>query len=196
MKYKNIIFDFGNVLADWYPHGIALKFFQNEAECALIEAAVFENWAVLDTGDITYDQFRTKAIEKLPPELHKACNTMLDTWHQHIPYVEGMQRLIPNLKEKGYRLYLLSNAPAMLKDHLESFDIMSYFEGAVISGDIKLTKPDKRIYQYILNKYSLKAEECLFIDDLPHNVNAARECGIYSILFKGNTAELEELLLP
>ena len=196
MKYRNIIFDFGNVLADWNPRAIALKFSQNEAECEMIEAAVFKNWAILDTGDITFNQFRADAIDKLPPKLHKTTNALLDTWHQHIPYVEGMQRLIPKLKEKGYRLYLLSNAPAMLKDHLTNFDVMSYFDGAVISGDIKLIKPDKRIYQYILNKYSLKADECLFIDDLPHNVNAARESGIDSIQFKGDVSQLEELLLP
>ena len=196
MTYKNIIFDFGNVLADWQPHRIAKKFSRSDAECELMEAAIFENWAILDTGDVTFDQFREGVMNQLPAGLHKTAAELLDTWHQHIPYVEGMQELIPKLKEAGYRLYLLSNAPAMLKDHLAAFDIMRFFDGAVISGDIKLTKPDQRIYQYILNEYALKPEECLFIDDLIDNVAAALACGIDSIQFKGDVSEIEALLLP
>ena len=195
MKYRNIIFDFGNVIADWNPREIVRKFSQDKSERELIGAAVFDHWAVLDAGDVPYDEYSAGVLDKLPTQLHEKTKSLLDTWHQHIPYVEGMQALIPKLKEKGYQLYLLSNAPAVMKDHLTTFDVMTYFDGAVISGDIQMIKPHKKIYEYILKKYNLDPAQSLFIDDLPHNVAAARECGIESILFTGDAKEIEKLLL-
>ena len=195
MQYKNIIFDFGNVLADWNPKALALKFAQNEEESRLMREAIFQNWSSLDTGEPPYDQFCADVLQKLPPALHQKTQALLTTWPRHIPYVAGMQELIPRLKEKGYRLYLLSNAPAMLKDHLDFYEILRYFDGVVISGDIRLIKPNKEIYQYILDKYSLDPTQCLFIDDLTANVAAARACGIDSVLFEGKSEQIEHLLL-
>lgn len=195
MTYKNIIFDFGNVLTDWNTKRMVMKFALSPQEARQMGEAVFLNWSSLDRGETPYDEFCEAVLEKLPPALHPKTMELLRDWPLHIPYVAGMAELIPRLKEKGYRLYLLSNAPAMLKDYLDSYDIMQYFDGAVISGDVGLIKPDKGIYEYLLNQYNLDPAQSLFIDDLKDNVTAAREMGIDSVQFLGEAKQIEDLLL-
>ena len=68
------------------------------------------------------------------------------------------------------------------------------FEGIVVSGTEKTRKPFRRIYDIILDRYNLKAEECIFIDDSLRNVEAARELGIHAIQFKNSQQLKNELL--
>ena len=102
------------------------------------------------------------------------------------------------LKERGYRLYVLSNYGEYLflksKDRL---DFMPYMDGAVISYQIQMIKPDQEIYEYILNKYGLLPEESVFIDDRPENVEGAKLIGMNGILFEDfeqASGELEKML--
>ena len=69
-----------------------------------------------------------------------------------------------------------------------------YFDGTVVSALVGICKPDRRIYEYLLFKYGLKAEECIFIDDLPANIEAAKEVGIHGILFDGDVQKLKSSL--
>jgi FMN phosphatase YigB (HAD superfamily) len=88
-------------------------------------------------------------------------------------------RLLPELKKEGYRLFFLSN---FAKDTFEEIEkgyyFFKYFDGGVISSEVRQSKPHQRIYQILLEKYSLIAKECLFIDDLEANVAAAKMAGM------------------
>ena len=94
--------------------------------------------------------------------------------------------LIRSLKEKGYRVYLLSNYPDKLADmHWSRFSFLKELDGYIVSAKVKLAKPDRAIYELLLNKYGLTAGECVFIDDRQDNVDAAIEVGMKGILFTG-----------
>ena len=71
---------------------------------------------------------------------------------------------------------------------------MISFEGVVVSSDVKMIKPNPAVYEYILKKYDLKPEECLFIDDVEANVKAAEAVGIKGFVFKNNYEKLKEVL--
>ncbi len=71
---------------------------------------------------------------------------------------------------------------------------LSYFDGLVFSGVVGMVKPDRKIYEYILNKFNLKAEETLFIDDSEKNINGAKSVGIQCYLFDGDADKLREFL--
>ena len=71
---------------------------------------------------------------------------------------------------------------------------MESFDGVVVSSDVKMIKPNSAIYEYILKTYDLNPCECLFIDDVKANIEAAEEAGIKGFVFKNNYGELKEIL--
>ena len=95
-------------------------------------------------------------------------------------------RLLPELKKQGFKLYYLSNFPVDIFDEIRNdYYFFRYFDGGIISSDVKLSKPDIRIYELILKNYSLKASECLYIDDLGINVKAAESTGMKGLITCG-----------
>jgi len=124
-------------------------------------------------------------------EAYRKMGRMIQLMPHTMPWVKA-------LKERGYRLYVLSNYGEYLflksKDRL---DFMPYMDGAVISYQIQMIKPDQEIYEYILNKYGLLPEESVFIDDRPENVEGAKAVGMSGILFENfeqASGELEKML--
>lgn len=100
--------------------------------------------------------------------------------------------MLRELKANGYKIYGLTNWSAeTIGIAFERFDFFKEFDGIVVSGDEKLLKPDERIYKVLLERYKLKAEECVFMDDNPTNVEAAIRLGIQGIVFD-NAAHVKE----
>ena len=84
-------------------------------------------------------------------------------------------RLLPGLKKRGFRLYFLSNFPLDIFEEVKTgYYFFKYFDGGIISAEAKSSKPDTRIYEILMEKYSLFPEECLFIDDIEINVKNSR----------------------
>ena len=92
---------------------------------------------------------------------------------------------LKGLKERGYNIYLLTNYPEWLfETHWKKgFTFVPYVDGKVVSGKVKLIKPDHAIYETIIKKYSLNPAESVFIDDVKENVQAAKETGLNAIQF-------------
>ena len=88
-----------------------------------------------------------------------------------------MQTLVEQLKQRGYCVYYLSNIPEDVLDLLTHRDFEGLFDGGVASCEVKINKPDPRIYQALLDKYHLRADECIFIDDRAENLVAASALG-------------------
>ena len=96
-------------------------------------------------------------------------------------------RILPELKKRGYKLYYLSNFPIDIIDEVRSgYFFFKYFTGGIISAEVKCSKPDIRIYEILLDKYSLIPSECLFIDDLHENVKGAENAGMSGITTFGS----------
>jgi putative hydrolase of the HAD superfamily len=95
-------------------------------------------------------------------------------------------RLLPELKKQGYRLYFLSNFPMDLFEEVKTgYYFFKYFDGGVISAEAKASKPDRRIYEILMEKYNLVPSQCLFIDDLEVNVKAAEAAGMSGLVTFG-----------
>ncbi len=103
-------------------------------------------------------------------------------------------RLLPELKKHGFRLYYLSNFPLDSFEEVKNdYYFFRYFDGGIISAEVKLSKPDIRIYRHILNKYNLNPEECVYIDDIEENVMAAELTGMQALLTNGSVKISGEL---
>ena len=108
--------------------------------------------------------------------------------------IPGMEDLIKELKGKGYRVFGLSNwseETFSLVRHV--YPVLDLMEDMVISGIERVMKPDPKIFQLAMQRFGIKAEETVFIDDNPDNVAAANALGITGILFEGKE-KLEDLL--
>ena len=186
MKYKNIIFDFGNVLASFQEDEM-LSYFCDEADFDILRPAVFSDWDGLDAGILTLSECVEKALSKVPKRLKPNVIDYFDNWYKYLSPLTQTWDFIHELKERGYHIYILSNAPVQFAEHAPScYPIVKEFDGIVFSAPIQLAKPGPEIYQYLFRKYNLKPEECFFIDDKPANIKAGQNLGMDGIIFTGD----------
>lgn len=189
---KNIILDMGNVLLDYNPDICLNYFLDNEEDRALVKRELFEGpeWVAGDLGYLT-DLERFDGVSKRVPErLHRELKKCVEKWSMCMTPVSGAKKFCEYAKKKGCRLYVLSNASNSFYEYFPRFAPLEYFDGIVVSCDIHIIKPDIRIYQYLLDKYSLLPEECFFIDDRKENVEGAKKAGIDGAVFDGDFKKL------
>lgn len=183
---KNIIFDVGKVLVSYEPETfMAEKLgFDTKTREALNEA-MLENplWNESDRGAVPAEEMLKKFIANRPDyeaEIRKAYLNVGETI-ELMPYAVEW---VKGLKERGYHLYILSNYAGMTYEQTShKMKFLPYMDGVLFSFQCKLIKPEKEIYQHLLEKYSLNPEECVFLDDRKDNIEAAEKCGIRGIQF-------------
>ena len=194
MKIRNIIFDFGGVLLDWNPRYLYRTFFWDEKEMEHFLANVYtEDWnAEQDRGRPFSEGI--KLLQFQNPEYREAIQLFIDQWETMLKSdMADSVQLLRELKE-GYGIFGLTNWSAeTIQIAYRRFDFFKLFDGIVVSGEEKLIKPDKRIYQVLLDRYNLKAEESVFIDDNSANIKAAQELGFNAILFDNIVNTREQL---
>ena len=197
MKYTNVIFDYGNTIVEFEPMNIVRRFgVTDNADADILCEKVFDRkcWDKMDSDDITQDEFIKGVLSELPERLHSIARDICNNWITNLPYITGMDDLIHKLKKDGYRIYLLSNISRYFAENSDKIEIFKEFDGLVFSGSIGLVKPNRDIFEYILEKYSLNPNETLFIDDNKQNVDTAEDLGIKSLLFTGNNREAMEFI--
>jgi epoxide hydrolase-like predicted phosphatase len=196
---KNIVFDLGNVLVSFKPSEYFDKknYPQNIKETILTDIFGSKEWLMLDNGDIS----AMEAIEgiSLKSTLNKEEITHIFNLRSDIIFpLDQNVKVLPELKKQGFRLYFLSNFPMDVFEEVKTgYYFFKYFDGGLISAEAKASKPDSRIYNILLDKYSLIPEECLFIDDLEINVKAAEETGMKGLVtfgLIGISGEIEKRL--
>lgn len=194
MEFKDYIFDFGNVLYEFEPEKIFYKYTDSSEDVKLLNQVIFENWSSLDNGTEEYTDFINSVMGKLPKDLKVTARTMLMTWHRAIPAVNGMREIVEALKQKGAGVYMLSNAPKRMEDIFDTFPESGIFDDFIISGSVKMVKPEKRIYEYACRKFGVNPRDTLFIDDRVQNIEGAKEFGLNTYLFDGEVSKLKEYL--
>lgn len=185
---KNIILDMGNVLLDYNPNVILDKVCDNAEEKETIFNELFqgEEWIMGDYGQITNSERYDRIKERIPQFLHNKLKECVDNWDICMVPIEGAQEFCGKVKEQGYKIYVLSNACSKFYEYFPKEYDMDFFDGIVVSSDVHIIKPDIRIYEYLLEKYNLVPEECLFIDDREENVNGAKRAGMNAVIFENN----------
>ena len=194
---KNIVFDMGQVLIRFVPRALAEQEGICEADMALFLREVFQNkeWVALDRGSMAEDAAILSICERLPERLHPAAsNIVKGWWKKPLDPVPGMGDLIRELKGMGYGIYLLSNAHSNLHQYFPRIPGSEFFDGMIVSADCKMLKPEHEIYEKLFEVYSLAPSECLFVDDLPINVDAAIRTGMNGIVFHGDIRRLRREL--
>ena len=195
---KNIVFDISNVLAPFrFKEYLAEKGFDKDMIKRIIKAsALTPFWTEFEKGRLSYDEAMNGFISVDPDiadELHKAYDSCAGIMGKY-DYTEGWIR---SLKDAGYRLYCITNfTPAGYEQCYDCISFVEKFDGCVFSFREGVVKPDPQIYRILLERYDLKAEECVFIDDTEENVRGAEKLGFKGIVFTGYedaVAKLAEL---
>jgi putative hydrolase of the HAD superfamily len=190
---KNIIFDIGNVLLQFKPLDYLKMVFNDDKIETLVYKEVFQSkeWIHLDRGTLTQDE-AVKAISQRNPNYEVHIKKCMDNWIDILTPIEGTVQMVKELKQKGFKLYLLSNFHSLAFENIYSkYDFFRYFDGGVISYKENLIKPETEIYNRLLDTYDLNAKECLFIDDTLANTEAADRLGMNTIHFN-NYETLED----
>ena len=198
MAVKNIIFDIGNVLLQWEPDKIYFNLFNRKDFYShpLSKIVGSPIWLDLDQGLLEFEEGIEKAVKG-----NESFREDIEMFFRNAPYhfypIQSTVDIALDLKKEGNRIYLLSNFHKYGYGILrERFQFFKTFDGGVISWDVKLNKPDRRIYEMLLSKYDLNPGETIFIDDVKENIIAAEALGIKGIHFNSDInleSELKKL---
>ena len=187
-----LVFDLGSVLVD-----NKISFKETLYKSKLIPDDIVEELDVY-IGDTYWnnkdkleyyseDEFYKFMIDRAPEYLKSYIPAALKLQDSDLRLLDYSKTLIKKLKEKGYKLYYISNWSKWSKDKLTRsgfFDFLKDFDGGIFSGDVGHMKPDNAIFQYFFNKYKeITPTGCIFFDDRHDNISAAMNIGMYGILF-------------
>jgi len=182
----NIIFDLGGVVLHWKPDELVERHFDNPQIQKRVRKGFLghPDWIELDRGTLEIENALHRAAERTSVPYGELKKMMDDVPLFLMPQNE-MVELIHRVKEKGHKLYVLSNMHHDSMDYLlATHDFFKLFEGIVASCKVKMVKPELQIYQHILNRFSLDPSQTVFIDDMKENVDAASCLGIQVIHFQ------------
>lgn len=197
---KNIVFDMGKVLVNYEADRVCRHFMNDPMEIKEVTTTIFlsPEWILLDMGVIEEKDAMERMINRLTDnhakEMAKLC---MSHWHEYNMWpIEGMGDVVKALKEKGYKIYLCSNASVrLLTCYQDVIPGIQFFDGILFSAEEKLLKPQKEIYERLFVKFGIKPEESFFVDDLQMNIDGAKACGMDGYCFAdGNVERLKEKL--
>lgn len=191
---RNIVFDIGNVLIgfDAMDYLISLS---GEEKAVRIAEAVFGSgyWQELDIARLSEDEI-LELFYSAAPDLREEIKESFDRIGECVEKLDWPVPLIDSLKEKGYRVYFLSNMSEHVKaSNREAFDFVSHMDGGIWSCDVHVIKPDTGIYKILFEKYGLVPEECLFIDDHKENISIGKKLGMKGIVYKDHDQLIADL---
>lgn len=183
---KNIIFDLGRVVFAQDPAKSSEEFKQFFSFVAQKQMPQF--WCDYDRGVLSFEQVAQALAEYRGVEFDFAAS-MIRSAISRQETIRPTARLIEDLKEAGYKLYVLSNMSREFIDFLRQQPVYKNFDGEVISCEEGVVKPMPEIYDIVLSRYALVPEESMFIDDREENVIAAQQRGISTFHFNRNDYE-------
>ena len=185
---KNIVFDLGRVIYTYRPREYLLNLGFDETQADELMKRIFDSplWLDIDRGLYSIKEGAEKMCADFPALAGDIRRVLDDSW------VDGVLNFLPasleffyEVKNRGYKTYILSNFGADSFAHIRRRDIFFFNEpdGIVVSAYEKCIKPDPEIYRRLLNRYALVPEETIFIDDSAENINAAKALGIHGFVF-------------
>ena len=182
---KAIIFDIGRVLVDWDWESYVKKVIPDEEKAIAVGKAFFESpyYIEFDRNVFTTEEVLAK-ITADNPQYKAEFLKVFARYGESVVLRDFAIPWIESLKARGFKVLYLSNyAEPMRKQTGEQLRFREYTDGGIFSCDVKMVKPDHRIYELLLERYDLKAEECIFIDDSEINIQGAVDVGIYGVQY-------------
>ncbi|MEM8583549.1 MAG: HAD-IA family hydrolase [Bacteroidota bacterium] len=187
-SYHTIIFDLGNVLIGWDPRLLYRKVFDTEEEVEYFMTHITNlEWnEEQDRGRPVAEG--TEILVAKHPEWEREIRMYYDRWTESFSGpIDGTVEILKTLYQSGkFRLLALTNWSAELFPWArERFDFLQLFEDIMVSGEVKMKKPDPAIYELLRHRYALgDFGGCLFIDDSARNVAGAQKAGLESVQFR------------
>ena len=196
---KNLVFDFGNVLIEWNHAKILATFVEEDRK--RIKAAIFDSgfWAQTDTGQLTLEVAIQAAQTLLDSSYSATVEAIFTHWYETVDVYHQLQEKIFEWAQLGYGIYILSTTSEIFYavENAGLLPMTKVLTGKILFYEVGCAKPDKSIYQKLLCQYALQANQCVFIDDLHINLDAAKSLGFETILATSeqqNIIAIEELL--
>lgn len=186
-EIKAIIFDFGGVLLDWDPRNLYRRYFPKNPEGMelFLNEIRFMEWNMHQDRGRPFKEGVAILSGQFPHYSH-LIRAYHEYWEESIAgEVPGVVEILKKLKQKGYLLYGLSNwSGETFPIARKKFHFFDLFDDIVLSGEVKLVKPELAIFNLLLTRIGRPASECLLIDDSDKNISVARELGFKTIHFK------------
>ena len=196
-KYKNIVFDLGGVLVDWNPDYVYRKIFNEDEE----KMRWFYNNICTSDWNEEQDAGRTLAegtelLVKNFPEHEENIRAYYGRWEEMLGGpIKGTVEILKKLKENNdLKLYALTNwSHETFPIALARYDFLHWFEGRLVSGEEKTRKPFKKIYELLIQKFSIDPSISIYTDDNARNLVPAADLGFHTIHFQSPSQFEEEL---
>ncbi len=190
-----VVFDLGGVLIDWNPRYLYRQLIDDEVEMeAFLSEVCPPSWnEEQDAGRSV-----AAAIEEATAR-HPGKVDLIRSYYERFDEmiagaIEETVQVLDALRQQSVPCYALTNWSAeTFPLAIKRFAFLDWFKGIVVSGEEKMKKPDPAIYRLLLDRYGLEANDTVFIDDSPRNVDAANRIGLHTIHFKSPTALREDL---
>lgn len=193
----NLVFDVGEVLLEYRWKDMLRDYGLSETDALRVGTEVFEDpdklWGDFDRGLVTPEEIIASYCHKYPADAEAITWFISHGEYMHVPR-PAVWKLVHQLKESGFHIYLLSNYPEILfQKHTEHADFMQDIDGLMVSYMNHLAKPDRAIYKALCDKYDLIPSNCLFFDDRLENVQGARDFGMSAVHVISQESLLEYL---
>lgn len=182
---KTIIFDLGGVLIDWNPRYLYRKLFDTEVEVEdFLTRICTHDWNEQQDAGRPFAEGIALLSQKHPGQRH-LIEAYFERWSEMLGgALDETVEVLDGLRQRDVRLFALTNFSAetfpVARKH---FEFLKWFEGILVSGDEGMKKPDHRIFRLLAERFNLELEGAAFIDDVPKNVEAARQLGFHAIHF-------------
>lgn len=191
-----VIFDLGGVLIDWNPRHLYRKLFgaDHEAMEWFLAQVCSPEWNLRQDAGRPWREAIAEAQAR-----HSGHAALIrayrERWEEMLGGpIDGTVALLDELRGEPVRLLALTNWSAeTFPVGRRKFPFLDWFEGVVVSGEEKLIKPDRAIYELLLRRYGVVPERAVFIDDSEANVAGARAAGLHAIRFRDPAALRREL---
>ena len=192
----DIILDMGNVLLEWNKDKILRGVVKTEKDFMILDKAIFQSglWERLDLGTLSREELVLKVVSMIGSIYQEKVQEVVWNWPAYIDIYTEVFPLLARLKEKGHRIFVLSNTSPvfyeLLKDQLAPLE--KNLDGFVLSCDIKAIKPDPKMFEEILHKYQLDPVNCIFLDDVKDNTKMAESLGIkaYQVKHRSDVVDI------
>jgi epoxide hydrolase-like predicted phosphatase len=186
-----VVFDFGGVLFRWQPHEFMPRLLPHRAHSEASTQALVKDffqgyggdWGDFDRGAVDAERLAQRIAWRTGMSIDEV-QTVIDAVPSELQPMPHTSRLLERLRERGHRLFFLSNMPQPYAAHLEAtHPLAQWFEGGVFSSRVGLVKPDPAIFHHAAREFGVSPHQTVFIDDFALNVKAARTLGWQAIHF-------------